>query len=426
MRRTDAIDDPLVPRSSRGQALSVAKDLQTPVHTESRRSLACGSGRGIVVLGLLCGACSKPAAPPPAAIPVSVATVTRSDVPLIVRATGTVEPIRTAAVQAQVSGQLLHVRFREGDNVTEGQTLFEIDPRPFEAALAQARGPLARDQAQYDNAQHDLQRYQALAAKEFVTQQQLDAAHSTVSSLIGLLRSDSAAVENARLSLQYATIRAPVSGRAGSVLVKEGNQVRGGAGQTLVVINQISPILVRFPVPALYFDAVRHRATQSLEVLATPVGDSSRAEKGVLIFLDNAVDSTTGTILLKASFANPDGALWPGALEAVALRLDVEKNVLVVPAAAVQGGQAGNVVWVLDSADKARLVKVQVVRATDVFAVLAGGVTPGQRVVVDGQLRLTDGVRVSVRSATGETSGDSGVRGARGNSAGGAVRKDAP
>lgn len=360
----------------------------------ARRSLgvACGT------VGLL--SCSKPTPPPSSSVPVSITDVRRADVPLTISATGTVEPIRSAAVQAQVSGQLVHVRFREGDNVSEGQVLFEIDPRPFEAALTLTRGPLARDLSQFDNAQRDLQRYQALAAKEFVTQQQLDQARSAVTSLVGLLRSDSAAVEQAKLNLQYATIRAPVSGRAGSLLVKEGNQVRGGAAQTLVVINQISPILVRFPVPSAYFDAVRRRAGQALAVQATPVGDSTHAERGVLIFLDNAVDSLTGTVALKASFANPEGTLWPGALESVSLQLDVEKGALVVPASAVQTGQSGSVVWVVDSARKAHVVKVTVLRSTDTLAVLGGGVQPGQHVVVDGQLRLTDGVSVSLRGDT--------------------------
>lgn len=359
--------------------------------------------------GLL--SCSKPTPPPAAPVPVSVSTVRRADVPLVLRATGTVEPIRSAAIQAQVSGQLLCLGFREGDYVQQNQILFEIDPRPFEAALAQARGPLARDLAQFDIASRDLQRFQTPAMKEFVTEQQLDQARATVASLTGSLRSDSAAVEQARLNLQYATIRSPISGRAGSVLQKAGNQVRSGAGQTLVVINQISPILIRFPVPAANFDAVRRRTNQSLEVRATPVGDSSQAETGVLVFLDNAVDSLTGTVALKARFANPDGALWPGALEAVTLQLDIEKDALVVPSSAVQGGQSGSVVWVIDSAQKAHVVKVTVVRSTDSLSILGGGVTPGQRVVTDGQLRLTDGSRVSIRGEASPGTRDSGGRG---------------
>lgn len=365
--------------------------------------MTCPAMRSILAalsLGAATAACARTAAPSIPAVPVTLAEVRRADVPLLIRATGTVEPIRTAAVQSQVNAQLLHVRFTEGDDVREGQVLFELDARPFTAALEEAQAALSRDLAQWQNAQHDVERYSALASKEYVTQQQLDAARATVGGLAGTLRGDSAAIDQARLNLAYATIRAPITGRAGSILVKEGNQVRAGAGQTLVVINQIAPILVRFPVPAVYFAAVRQRAGASLDVQATSVGDSTHSETGTLVFLDNAVDSSTGTVMLKARFANARGTLWPGALEAVSLQLDVEKHALVVPAAAVQGGQAGDVVWVVDSAGRAHVVKVTVRRSTDSLAVLAGGVTPGQRVVLDGQLRLTDGARVTIRGGT--------------------------
>ena len=398
----------------------------TQPHTIRLRRSRCRLPTATVMLGLVSAglvSCHKAAPPPPPPVPVGVAFVRRTDVPLLIQATGTVEPIRTASVQAQVSGQLIHVRFKEGDDVTEGEVLFEIDPRPFKAALELAQGSLARDQANWESAEHDVQRYGALASKEYVTQQQLDQARAAANALAGTLRGDSAAIDQARLNLQYATIRAPVTGRAGSVLVKEGNQVRGGAAQTLVVINQISPILVRFPVPSMYFDAVRRRAGQSLEVQATSFGDSTRAEKGSLVFLDNAVDSTTETVLLKANFANAKGALWPGALEAVSLQLDVEHDVLVVPSSAVQAGQSGSVVWIVDSAKKAHVVKVNVVRSTDSLTILASGLTIGQRVVTDGQLRLTDGSRVSIRgegpapggrdTARGGTPLDTGARGKR-------------
>ena len=371
-----------------------------------------GACRWMMVSVTALAGCSRAASPPASAVPVTLATVRRADVPLLIQATGTVEPIRTAAVQAQVSAQLVRVRFTDGDEVRQGQVLFELDARPFEAALGQAQAALARDRAQWDNAQHDVQRYAALAAKEYITQQQLDQARASAGALAGTMRGDSAAIDQARLNLQYATIRAPISGRAGSVLVKAGNQVRSGAGQTLVVINQIAPILVRFPVPAAYFDNVRRRANRSLEVQATPVGDSARAETGLLVFLDNAVDSLTGTVMLKANFPNRSRALWPGALEAVLLQLDVEKHVLVIPASAVQTGQSGSVAWMVDSANTAHVVKITVLRSTDSLAVLGGGVTVGQRVVVDGQLRLTEGVTVTPRG-DGEASspGDAGPAG---------------
>ncbi|HEX3927931.1 MAG TPA: efflux RND transporter periplasmic adaptor subunit [Gemmatimonadales bacterium] len=366
-------------------------------------------GRPLLAL-LLIVACAKKSTPPPPTFPVSVAQVRRADVPVTLAATGTVEPIRTASVQSQVNGLLMHVRFREGDDVKEGQILFEIDPRAFQATLDQAQANVARDQASWESAQRDVQRDTVLVAKEYVTQQQLDQARATANALAGTIRGDSAAIEQARLNLQFATIRAPITGRAGSVLVREGNQVRAGADQTLVVINQISPILVRFPVPATSFDDVRRRAEdRTLQVTAAPIADSTRTERGSLVFLDNAVDSLTSTVALKANFPNDDHALWPGALERVLLQLSVEKDALVVPAAAVQSGQAGDVIWTVDSAHKAHVVKVKVLRNTDSVDVVQGNVTPGQSVVTDGQLRLTDGAKVAVRAPS--QVGDQGVVG---------------
>jgi multidrug efflux system membrane fusion protein len=363
----------------------------------------------LLITALVLASCHHEAPPPPAAIPVAVTQVRRADVPRMIAATGTVEPIRTVNVQAQVSGLLSHVLFKEGDAVSEGQILFEIDPRPFQAVLDQAQGVLARDQAQWVSAQHDVTRYQALAAKDYVTQQQLDQSRAQADALAGTMRGDSAAIETARLNLQYATIRAPISGRAGSVLVKQGNQVRGNADQTLVTINQISPILVRFPVPASYFHEIRARADSGLQVRVAPLGDSTHTETGTLVFLDNNIDSLTGTVLLKGTFANKDGALWPGGLDAVSLRLDVLHGALVVPSAAVQNSQTGSVVWMVDSARRAHPVKVVVLSSTDSLTVLQSGVTAGETVVIDGQLRLTDSARVSIRAPASVNHGDSGT-----------------
>ncbi len=362
--------------------------------------------RLVPLFGVLTVACAKKAPPPVPPVPVSVAPVRQADVPLIVTATGTAEPIQTAAVQSQVSGLLVHVMFKEGDDVAAGQELFQIDARPFQAALDQAQANLSRDQAQWANAEHDVTRYEALAAKDYVTQQQLDESRATASALVGTLRADSAAIEQARLNLQYTNIRAPIAGRAGGILLREGNQVRGGANQTLVVINQISPILVRFPIAANMLDAVRRRAAgHTLPVIATPVGDSAQVEHGTLVFVDNAVDSLTGTVMLKGFFANNDRVLWPGALERVELQLDVEHNALVVPASAVQSGQAGDVIWTVDSAHRVHEVKVNVQRSSDTLAVLGGGVTPGQLVVTDGQLRLTENARVTIQTGSAAAGG---------------------
>jgi multidrug efflux system membrane fusion protein len=362
----------------------------------------------VLILG---AACSKKAPPPPPPIPVNIVDVRRMDIPMLIRATGTVEPIQTVAVQSQISGLLVHVPFKEGDEVKAGQVLFEIDPRPLVAALDQAQGSVARDVAQWQSAQHDVERFQALAGRGYVTEQQLDQARATAGGLIGTLRTDTAAVEQARLNLQYATIRAPIDGRTGSLLVHEGNQVRSGVGQVLVVVNQMSPILVRFPVPADSFDAVRTRASQSLAVSAAPGSDSTHLESGRLIFLDNSVDSLTGTVALKGTFPNTDAALWPGSLVRVSLQLDIQRNALVVPGSAVQSGQAGDVVWIVDSAQKARVIKVKVLRNTDSLVVLTGGLTVGQHVITDGQLRLTDGAKVVVRTPGQHGTSDSAAKG---------------
>jgi len=318
--------------------------------------------------------------------------------PRIVEATGTVEPIQTSAVAAQVDGILTKVEFREGDQVQAGQVLFQIDPQLFQAALRQAEGALARDEAMAESAVRDADRFRELAAKQYVTTQQLDQAVAAAEGLKATVRSDSAAVERARLNLQYATIRAPISGRAGGVLLRAGNLVRASSGTPLVVINQMAPILVRFSVPATYLGDIRRRAGRAMPVQAVPVGDDVAGEVGTLTFLDNAVDTLTGTIQLKAQFPNRSGALWPGALVRVVLELDVERDALVVPLTAVVNGQQGSVVYVVDSAGTAHVRPVTVERTGDSTVVLRAGVEPGEVVVTDGQLRLTDGTMVQVKN----------------------------
>jgi multidrug efflux system membrane fusion protein len=340
-------------------------------------------------------ACKPENKPSPTTAPVTLAEAVQRDVPRVLEATGTVEPVRTARVEAQVSGLIDKVTFREGDQVTEGQVLFQIDPRSFRAALNQAEAALARDSAQWESARRDRDRFETLAAKEYVTGQQLDQARATAAALEATLRSDQGAIDQARLSLQYATIRAPITGRAGSVLVREGNLVRAGSGDALVVINQMAPIRVRFSVPAAYLPDLRALAGQRQDVRAIPVGDTASAVTGTLDFLDNAVDSLTGTIALKAEFTNRDNRLWPGGLVRVQLNLSMDRGAIVVPSSSVVTGQQGSYVYVVDSAI-AHMRPVTVRRQSDSIAVLSAGLKPGEQVVVDGQLRLTDGARVQV------------------------------
>lgn len=358
-----------------------------------RGALACA------LLLVLAQACSSHKPPPPADPVVVVAPVVARDVPIVLEATGTVEPIRMAAVEAQVGGLLERVAFREGDRVSRGQVLFEIDSRPYVASLRQAEAAVVRDAAQYTSAFRDQQRFEVLAAKEFVTSQQLDQARATAGALSATLSSDSAALQQARIDLQFATIRAPIDGLTGGLLVKEGNLVKANSSTPLVVINQISPILVRFAVPATHLGEIRRRAAGTLQVGATPVGQNvTGGQTGQLTFIDNAVDSLTGTVLLKASFANKDGSLWPGGLVRVVLQLDVQRGAMVVPATAVVNSQQGSIVYVMSADRKVAVRKVQVGPTSDTTAVLLSGVKVGEVVVTDGQLRLTDGARVAPKT----------------------------
>jgi len=340
-------------------------------------------------------ACGKDRPPPSAAVPVTVATVGLQPVPFELVAVGTVEPIQTVTIQPQVSGQLNRVSFREGDEVGRGQVLFQIDSRPFEAALAQAQAILARDRAGAISARQELERSTRLAEQQYITAQEYEQARASAGAAEATLAADEAAVEQARLSLQYATIRAPIGGRTGSLMVREGNLVRENA-TALVTINQIRPILVRFAVPASNLGAIQRYRAARIPVAATPSGGDVEAE-GNLSFVDNTVDSTTGTIMLKGEFQNRDGTLWPGGFVNVRTRLFVQDSALVVPTAAVIGGQQGTYVFVVRDST-ADMKKVTVDReAGDVSVVRAGELAPGDRVVTDGQLLLRPGARVQVR-----------------------------
>jgi multidrug efflux system membrane fusion protein len=329
-------------------------------------------------------------------VPVTVAVAERRPVPFTLAAAGTVEPLERVNVEAQVSGQLRRIAFHEGDQVQKGQILFEIDSRPFRAAMEQAQAMLSRDVVQAVNAQRDAERYEALVKQEYVTPQQSESARATAASLQATVQADSANLETARLNFQYATVRAPITGLAGSLQIREGNLVRG-PGNTLVTINQIRPILVRFPVPAEQLPEIRSRPSKDVVVVAQPAGGGTSA-KGHLVFIDNAVDSTTGTILLKGSFENTDGALWPGQFVSVNAQLYVDSQALAIPGAAVLTGQQGSSVFVIDSAQTAQPRVVKVARLAGDLAVIESGLQPGERVVTDGQLRLTPGAHVEVKA----------------------------
>jgi membrane fusion protein, multidrug efflux system len=356
----------------------------------------------IGALALLAGAaCSKKDPPRQPTVPVSVTTVKRVSVPYIVTANGVAEPMQTVAVESQVNGILNRVTFAEGQPVQVGQVLFEIDPRPYVAVLDQTRAQLAKDQAMAASAQRDAARYASLVKEGYVTGSQADQAEAAAASAVATVAADRANIQKAALDVANTTIRAPISGRTGSLLVRQGNLVKANSTPPLVVINQIQPILVRFAVAQSQFPDIQryYRGGNALQVRATPSEGSGVPLLGTLAFVDNNVDSTSGTVLLKARFSNPDGTMWPGQYMSVALQLYVDANALTLPAPAVLTGQQGTYVYTIDTAGTAKQRPVQVSRTVDSLAVITSGVTLGEQVIVDGQSRLIPGSKVAIKGA---------------------------
>lgn len=419
-----------------------------------RRVILAGS---LAALALGAGACDRapsaqprPAAPP--AVPVGVATVERKAVPVQVIAVGNVQAYTTVGVKPQVGGQIVQVHFKEGQEVTRGELLFTIDPRPLQASVRQMEANVARDRAQLrqmeaavaqklaevtqalanlerdlaqmENARVQEERYRELVRRELVAREQYDQVRTNLAALQATVAADRAAVENAkasaraaeamvdnakaaiaaneamvetaRLQLAYTTIRAPMDGRTGNLLVQAGNVVKGNDENPLVVITQVRPIYVSFSVPEQHLtDVKRYLARGSVKVEAA-IDGGKRTEVGTLTFVNKTVDPTTGTIQLKATFLNPDNALWPGQFVDVALTLTTEQAT-VVPAQAVQAGQKGTFVFVVkpDLTVESRPVKVG--RRLGGELVVDQGLAGGERVVTDGQLRLVPGTRVEIK-----------------------------
>jgi multidrug efflux system membrane fusion protein len=309
-----------------------------------------------------------------------------------------------AAVTAQVSGLVTSIRFREGEDVRAGDVLAEIDARPYRNALDQAEAALARDVIQLDNARRQVERYRSLAQNEGIAAEQFESLRTNAAALEATVKSDSATVDNARLNLEYTSIRAPISGRTGSLLIKEGNVVRAQASGPIVTVNQTRPILVRFAVPAPNLPLVRHYQGDSLEVRVRATDDTTE-RTGTLVFVDNAVDSTTGTIMLKARFTNADGGLWPGQFVTATLVLYEEKDAVVVPISAVVEAEGGDYVYVIGDDDKAVTRPVTSGRSVGDDVIITNGLAAGETVVTDGQLRLVPGARVQIRNVTDPRAG---------------------
>lgn len=335
------------------------------------------------------------------AVPVTVGRVVEKEMPLDVSVVGTVEAFSTVAVRAQVTGELQNVNFKQGDDVQAGQVLFTLDHRPLEAALRQAEANLARDTAQAANAKVIAQRMEDLVERGVGTREQRDTARTTAAALDAVVGANRAAVENARVQLNYATIRAPISGRTGALMVHAGNLVRANDQTPLVVINQVSPIYVSFGIPeALLPDLRRYMAMRELDVEALPPNEDVEPAHGRITFVDNQVDQTTGTIRIKATFPNSNRRLWPGQFVNVKVKLTVDARALVVPSVAVQAGPEGSYVYVVKGDQTVEMRPVEVARTAGTETVLRQGVKPGETVVTDGQLRLVPGSRISIKGGT--------------------------
>jgi multidrug efflux system membrane fusion protein len=340
----------------------------------------------------------KPAAKGPGAIPVSVAAATQQTVAVRLQAIGNVEAYTTVAVKSRVDGQIINVHFREGQEVKKGEVLIHIDPRPFEAAFRQAEAQAARDVASRDQAASQATRYQELLDKNFVSKDAYAQFRTNAQTADATSRASQAALENAKLNLEYTVIRAPVDGFVGRALLQVGNMVKANDTISLVVINQVKPVYVSFAIPEQQLATVRELMRKGpLTVEALLPGGDKVAATGRIAFLDNAVDQTTGTIKVRALYENTDTALWPGQFVTVRVRLYEEPDAILIPARALQTGPNGQFVYVVKTDMTVEIRKVNVSRNEGDLAVLSGGgIAKGDKVVVRGALRLAPGVKVMV------------------------------
>ncbi len=342
---------------------------------------------------------AKPGGP----VPVNVGEAVKKDMPVDLRAIGNVESIATVEVKAQVGGELIEVNFKEGQEVKRGDLLFTIQPMLYATQLAQAEANLARDRAQAENAQREMDRNAQLGTKGAISKEQLDQMRSVADAAAATVKADEALVKIAGVRLGYTTIESPIDGRTGALAVQAGNLIKDNADTAMTTIKQIAPIYVTFAVPEQHLaDIRRGLAERKLPVAAHEPKSGKLLATGEVTFIANAVDMTTGTITLKATFANEDRALWPGAFVDAVMRLDTESGVTVVPASAVTIGQKGPQIYVVKEDGSADLRAVTVGRTVGRESIIQKGVAPGEKVVTNGQLRLVPGAKVIAKSEDGK------------------------
>ena len=376
--------------------------------TRTRFAVVAGIALAIAVGGLLAyfsadsRAKDKKRAKADTEIPVTVVAAAQRTVPVVIQAIGNVEPLASVAVKARVDGQIVAVNFKEGQEVRKGEVLFRLDARPFEAALKQAEANVLRDAAARDQARSQERRYKDLLEKNFVSKEAYAQIATNAQTAEATGKASQAALESARVNLDYCTIVSPIDGFVGKVLLQIGNMVKANDVNALVVINQVRPIYVSFAVPEQQLAEVR-RLQQSgpLEVaVSTSDNRHTLLASGRLAFIDNAVDASTGTIKLRATFENRDLALWPGQFVTTDLKLYEQKDAIVVPAAAVQTGPQGEYVFVMKADSTAEVRRIEVARAEGDNVVVGKGVAPGEKVVTRGQLRISPGAKLKAQGAS--------------------------
>ncbi|MDR2012598.1 MAG: efflux RND transporter periplasmic adaptor subunit [Rhodanobacter sp.] len=359
------------------------------------------ASRGVVlapvILTLAVTACSREPTPhPPPVAPVTVVKAQTRDMPVLVSVVGTVEPINSVAVTSMIDGQLLSTLVKDGDFVTQNQLLFKIDPRPAQAALRQAQATLTKDKAALGQASSEVKRNAPVAEKGYISADQMEQLRTTGKTAAASVKVDEANVAAARVTLGYTEIRSPLAGRIGRLLIQPGNLLKANDSNALTVINQIEPIFVNFALPGQLLGRVLVAQKDApLKASATIAGVPTPVD-GVVAFVDNAVDTTTGAIKLRAQFANAEHLLWPGQLVGVNLTLGHDKDAIVLPEHAVQNGPDGRYVFVVKSDDSAEQRSVGVARTVQGQAVIQSGLAAGETVVLDGQSRLQNGTKLKI------------------------------
>ncbi len=351
----------------------------------------------VVVWRLGLGTDSAPAAAqtPTPAIPVTAGTVAAGDVPVFLHGIGTAQAYNMVAVKSRADGQIVKIDFKEGQEVKEGDLLLQIDPRPYQAALAQAEAVKQKDEAQLVGAQSDLERYAQLVPSGHQTRQSYDQQKTLVAQLQASIKADEAQIQTAKLNLGYTDVRSPIDGRLGARLVDKGNLVRATDNTVLVTISEVKPIFVSFTLPQETLEDIREHQKQAPLIVRAYSGDGNKQlAEGKLTMIDNTIDQATGTIRLKARFDNEDERLWPGQFVSLRVILAVRKGVATVPAQTVQEGPDGQYAYVIKPDDTVERRRVEVASIQDGIAVVTKGLSLDERIVVDGQYRLTNGSRV--------------------------------